>query len=133
MIVGIDLNQLGRTLLRYMDYRIGGLIALVICTLLTIGRRIRFGTRPTILEFFNGALGITSIYGGILVAIVFLLTKPPAVEYLSGGDLMLTAIVTLVGTMYLGWSQLKAGFFPPRPPTTQEPLPSDSKGAPREE
>jgi hypothetical protein len=117
---GIDLNQAGRAILRHMDYRICGLVALALCAFLTVLRRVRFGTKTTIFEFFTGVLAIASIYGGVLIAVTFLLTKPPAIEYLSGGDLMLTAIVTLVGTMYLGWSQLKAGFFPPRPPTDKE-------------
>jgi hypothetical protein len=126
VIFGIDLNQAGRSLLHHMDYRVGGIASLVICGLLSILRYARTRTKPTILEFFNGALGVVSIYGGIVVATIFLLTKPPAVEYLSGGDLMLAAIVTLVGTGYLGWGQLKAGFFPRRPPR-KEPKASDSQ------
>jgi hypothetical protein len=118
----IDLNGAGKVLLQHMDYRICGLVVLVLCTVLTILRRVRLGMKTTILEFFTGAFALISIYGGMLIAITFLLTKPPAIEYLSGGDIMLSAIVTLVGTMYLGVGQLKAVFFPPKPPTDTELL-----------
>jgi uncharacterized membrane protein len=115
-MMAVDLNQFGRAMLPYMDYRIGGLTSLAVCIILTGVRRVFRKSKPTVLEFFNGALGVVSIYSGAVIATIFLLTKPPAVEFLSNGDLLLISIVTLVGCTYLGITQLKASFFPPNAP-----------------
>jgi hypothetical protein len=106
-------------MLRYMDYRIAGVATLAVCLVLA-GIRMATGRgKPTASEFLNVALALGSIYGGIVVATIFLLTKPPAIEFLSSGDFVFTAIVTLVGTISYGTKEIMTSFFPPKPPDTE--------------
>jgi hypothetical protein len=116
--LGIDLDKIARAFLQHSDYRVGGLVSLLICIVLACVRHFRSNTRPTIIEFLGGILGLLSAYSGFTVAIVFLATKPPAFQFLSGDGLTLAGITTLVGTAYLGWRQIVASFFPPQPPSS---------------
>ena len=126
ILFGIDLDRIARGFLQHSDYRVGGLASLLLCAALACIRHFRSNSRPTIVEFLGGVLGLLSVYSGFTVAIVFLATKPPAFQFLSGDGLTLAGITTLVGTAYLGWRQIVASFFPPQPPPPPpkiEPIP----------
>jgi xanthine/uracil permease len=81
----------------------------------------KLGSRPTITEFLSAVLAVFMAYSGFTVAVVFLVTKPPAVQYLTGDTLIFGGIATLVGGVYLGWKQVVESFFPPRPPHKSPP------------
>jgi hypothetical protein len=121
-IVNADFDKFARAILERFDYRTSGVAALVVCIALSIVRQIRSRTRPSLAEFLSGVLGILGAFTGVTVAIIFLLTKPPAIEYLSGDGLILAGITTLVASVYLGWTLAVTIFLPPKPPSfSQKP------------
>jgi heme A synthase len=110
---------MGRVFLSSMDYRLCGLLAFMVLVIFCAWRKLRYRSWPTVQDCLNLVLGLAGMIGGITVFVVFLLTKPPAIDALSGQ--MLVCIGLLVPVVIFGNQGPKvwALLFPrqaPKPP-----------------
>lgn len=113
------LNRLGHAVLG-TDHRIvSGLYVLVLLLFVTVRARSR--RKPTLVEAIRVMLALVTISSGIVVACVFLLTKPPAVEALSSDVLSLVGLLTIIVTFGFGGRELVTSFFPSSPPDSSPP------------
>jgi hypothetical protein len=87
------LDSVGRWLLRHFDYRVCGLLTLVLVMAFLGKRKWAQGGWPPILETLLAAASFLFILGGLLVMVVFLFTKPPAIDDLSPTTLSLIGIL----------------------------------------
>ena len=106
------LDSTGRWILGHLEYRVCALLALGVVALFVAWRKHGSGSWPSILELCQVAFGFLSILGGVLVGVVFLLTRPPAISELSTDKLVLIGVITPMATLYLGCRQISAAFFP---------------------
>jgi len=58
-------------------------------------------------------MGLFSLWGVLVQAVVFLMTKPPALELLSQTDLVLVSVVCLVVVFVVVGPAIYRLFFPP--------------------
>jgi hypothetical protein len=117
------LDHFGRAFIQLCDYRIAALAALVL-TLIGVGIHYkRTGLMPSMPAMMNACVGFLSIFGGLAIGVTLLFTSPPAFELLSHESLGLIGVVTLLSTLYLGVTQIRANLLPPIPPPRQ-PVPA---------
>lgn len=117
------LDHIGRAFIQLFDYRIAALLALFLTLIGVAIHRKRAGVMPSMPATMNACVGFLSIFGGLVVGAILLLTSPPAFELLSHESLGLIGVVTLLSTLYLGVTQIRANLFPLAPPTRQ-PVPA---------
>ena len=80
----------GREILRANAYRLVGIAVLAAVLLFCAIRRIRFAEWPLVTDCVRLAYSLLALWSAIIVGAVFLLTKPPAIEYLSPIELGFT-------------------------------------------
>lgn len=99
-----------------VDYRVYAIFVLATSLVFVIWRRWHYESWPSRDDYLNLVIGLLGIAGGLPVGVVFLMTKPPAVDMLSG--FMLAAIGLLVPIVCLafGWPRLRALFLPSEAP-----------------
>jgi hypothetical protein len=124
------LDSVGRWLLRHFDYRVCGLLTLVLVMAFLGKRKWAQGGWPPILETLLAAASFLFILGGLLVMVVFLFTKPPAIDDLSPTTLSLIGIFVPIATGYLGWDKLHGAFFPSKPPPPESGEAQSDRNAP---
>ena len=118
-ITGDYLDFAGRWCLQALDYRIYGLVIVLFVLLFLIWRRKRYGSLPSVEDCVTLAWNTLGVIGGVTVGIVFLLTRPPAIDVLPPTTLLLIGL--LVPIVVIGYTlpRLLALVFPreaPRPP-----------------
>ena len=102
-----------------MDYRLYGLLALVALVLFCLWRKLRYQSWPTHLDCITLVLSLGAMIGGITVLVVFLLTKPPAIDALSTQTLALIGVLLPIIIFGNAYPKLRALLFPtqaPKPP-----------------
>ncbi len=117
------LNEYGRWILEQADYRVVGLTTLLIVVVFVVTRRVRYGRWPGVTESQTVLLKVLSIFSALAVGIVFLLTKPPAIDILSSGAFSLIGLVTLISVIGPAGTTLIKLFNP----ELDQPPPNDSK------
>jgi hypothetical protein len=99
--------------LQLSDYRYVA-VGIVILWLVFSGvRRFGYGSWPPIEDHVTFVLGLFSLWGVLVQAVVFLTTKPPAFELLSQADLVLVSVVCLVVVAVVVGPLVFRLFFPP--------------------
>ena len=82
-------------------------------------RRCAYKSWPNVEECFLLALNVLSVFGAIAVLIVFLFTKPPAIEALSTHSLDIIGVFVPIAVFGYALPKIRALFFPgevPAPP-----------------
>lgn len=116
------LDQIGRLFLA-IDYRVWGIIMLAALLLFCVWRRLRYKSWPAQSDCFHLLLGLVGCIGGVTIPIVFLVTKPPAIEMLSGPHLVLIGLavpVVIFGTAIPRLNSLLFLSQAPSPPPTKD-------------
>jgi hypothetical protein len=117
------LDSGGRWFLTTFDYRFWGIAVLVVVVLFCVWRRLRYKTWPTRTDCFYVALALIGTIGAFSTMVVFLMTKPPAVEMLSTPSLVFLGLLVPIVIFGEALPRLKALFFPP-----EIPPPLDGEG-----
>ncbi len=116
------LDFVGRWILTKCEYRVLGIIIAFILLGFCFWRRLRYKLWPTHEDYYQLAVGLIGTIGGLSAAIVFLFTRPPAVDLLPGTTILLLGLgmpIIIIGNAY---SRLKALFFPPQAPKPPDKL-----------
>lgn len=118
-----SLDHAGRWLLTVLDYREVGLLILLIIAVFALWRRIKFSAWPRFDECGSVLFAVLAIISGITVMIVFLLTKPPAVDLLPDEALEILGIMIPILFIWDSGPKIKAAFVPkqaPKPPAEMD-------------
>lgn len=113
------LDSVGRWYLETLDYRIYGLLILVVLCIFFFWRRWRYKSLPSRDDYFTLVINLVGVFGGVTIFVVFLLTKPPAFEVLPSTSLVLIGLLVPIVILGFALPRLRALFFPaqaPRPP-----------------
>ena len=116
VILGGRLDSIGRWILAVFDYRVWGIIALIIVLVFFFWRQFRYKSWPTGDDCFQLGMSLTGTVVGITIMLVFLFTKPPAIEMLSGGMLIFLGLIAPIVIFGYAVPRLSALFFPPEAP-----------------
>ncbi len=111
-IVGGVLDSVGRYFLSKLDYRLYGLIALAAVGAFCVWRRLRYRRWPTHVDCVGFVLSLAAMIGGLTVMVVFLLTKPPAIDTLSTQTLVLLGLLVPIVVFGNAYPRLRALLFP---------------------
>ncbi len=109
-----SLDLIGREILQKNDYRLVAIVSLLIVLLFALVRRLRFRAWPSVTDCLRVALSLITLWSALLVGVVFLLTRPPAIESLSSTELSIMGLVTVVAVFGLVVPDLKLLIFPPQ-------------------
>lgn len=93
-----------------------GLIALASVGAFCVWRRLRYRSWPTHLDCISFALILPAMIGGLTVMVVFLLTKPPAIDMLSTQALALLGLLVPIVIFGNAYPRLRALLSPPQAP-----------------
>lgn len=110
--LGGHLDSAGRWFLAAFDYRVQGLSILIALLFFASWRRLGSSKWPTRDDFFRLLFGLIACIGGITISVVFLLTKPPAIEMLSSPLLLLLGLGVPILIFGEAIPKLKALLFP---------------------
>lgn len=113
------LDSVGRYFLAKSDYRIYGLLGLLAVAGFGVWRRLRYRSWPTHQDCIGFVISLAAMIGGVAVMVVFLLTKPPAIDMLSGETLALLGLLVPFVIFGNAYPRLLALIFPreaPKPP-----------------
>lgn len=115
------LDSAGRQILQFAEYRVIGLTILLFLAIFLTWRRYKFGAWPSIEESFSAVTTALGIVGAVTVGVVFLFTKPPAIELLSSQALLIIGISVPVLSFGYAFPRLRVLFLPPPsgPPPAQ--------------
>ena len=119
-VVGGVLDSAGRYFLATLDYRLCGLIALAAVGAFCVWRRLRYRSWPTHLDCIGFVLNLAAMIGGLTVMVVFLLTKPPAIDTLSTQALALLGLLVPIIIFGNAYPRLRALLFPQAPKPLQD-------------
>ena len=117
------LDSLGRWFLATIDYQIWGLVILVALLLFCLWRGLRYKSWPARNDYFHLLLSLVGCIGGVTIPVVFLITKPPAIDMLSGPLLVIIGLGIPILIFGEALPRLKSLFFPseaPRPVAEKE-------------
>jgi hypothetical protein len=90
------LDAWGRRILHGYDYRYVALVIVVLWLVFLGTRRFRYGSWPPLADQLTIVISLFGLWGVVIQAVVFLMTKPPAIEVLGQTDLVLVSIVSLI-------------------------------------
>ena len=121
------LDSFGRWLLLQTDYRIFALLALAFTLFFLLYRRLRYRSWPSVIECISVVSNVLILFSGLTVGVVFLLTKPPAVESLSPEILSIAGLVSVIALAGFVGPNLVRLFRPEvnRPPKPRQPAGDD--------
>jgi hypothetical protein len=108
-----SLDSLGRYLLRVSDYRYVAVAILFLWLAFVFVRRMRYRSWPPVADHVTVVMGLFSLWGVLVQAVVFLMTKPPALELLNQTDLVLVSVICLVVVSVVVGPTVFRLFFPP--------------------
>jgi hypothetical protein len=112
--VGVALDSFGRSFLTTFDYRLYSLAILIALIIFCAWRKGRYKSYPTQQDCFDFVTGLIGLVGALIVMAVFLLTKPPAIDALSGQVLGLIGLLVPIIIFGKAGPQLKALLSPRR-------------------
>jgi hypothetical protein len=108
------------------DYRYYGLLIAAVLICFSVSRRWRYGSWPGHEDCIAVVTAIVAILGGTTTGIVFLFTKPPAVDLLPSQSLLLIGLFLPIVIYSYALPRLRVLFFPPE---VAERPPEDEKSA----
>jgi len=117
--LGGYLDSAGRWFLAAFDYRLWSLLIILTFVFFTLWRRWRYESWPTRDDYLHLLFSLAGCIGGITIPVVFLLTKPPAIDMLSGPLFLLLGLGVPILIFGEAIPRLKALLFPreaPKPP-----------------
>jgi hypothetical protein len=123
VILGGRLDSFGRWILEVFDYRVLGLIVLLAILLFCGWRRFRYKIWPSRDDCFQVGMSLIASIGGITAAVVFLFTKPPAIEKLSTPMLLFLGLIVPIVIFGNAFPRLKALYFPEEVPKPVQVVP----------
>ena len=97
------MDSIGRWILRAVDYRVYAIVVLATSIIFVIWRRWHYESWPSRDDYLNLVIGLLGISGGLPVGVVFLMTKPPAVDMLSGSMLAAIGLLVPIVCLAFGW------------------------------
>jgi membrane associated rhomboid family serine protease len=103
----LDLNALGRAYLDVVDYRVSSLAIGAILGAISLHRRYQRKRWLPLADILRAALGMLMISSALTIFCVFLLTKPPYLEALSGDSLSTTAFITCIFMFGFGAGEVR--------------------------
>ena len=121
--IGQILDSTGRQFLSVVDYRVYIFLALVAMLSFCLWRRLRYQSWPTHQDCLTFVLSLCAMISGFTVLVVFLLTKPPAIDMLSTPTLALLGLLVPILIFGNAYPKLRALLFP-----TQAPKPPQQRG-----
>ncbi|MBM3776202.1 MAG: hypothetical protein FJW37_13725 [Acidobacteria bacterium] len=107
-----SLDRIGRWFLEQIDYQAYGLLMLGGLALLFLCRRLRDGTWPAVEDCLALVVNCLAAATGVMVGIVFLLTRPPAVEVLPNHSILIIGLYVPIVTLGHALPRLRVLFFP---------------------
>ena len=119
------LDSLARWILTNCDYPVLGIIIIFVLVVFCFWRKFRYKLWATREDYFHLALSLVGCIGGFSAALVFLFTKPPAVELLSGTTLLFLGLIVPIVVIGTAFPRLKALFFPPEAPKHPKSSPQE--------
>ncbi|HXU29569.1 MAG TPA: hypothetical protein VN851_03240 [Thermoanaerobaculia bacterium] len=102
----INLDLIGRAYLDHVDYRVSNLAIMLLIGVIAIHRRAKLKQWVPLQDVVRAALGFLMISTALTIFCVFMLTKPPYLEALSGDNLSTTAFITVFVMLGLGISEI---------------------------
>jgi hypothetical protein len=108
---------MGRAFLSTFDYQVWGITILVVIVGFCLWRRLRYKSWPAQSDCFHLLLSLIGCIGGITIPVVFLITKPPAIDLLSGPHFVLIGLAVPIIIFGAAIPRLKALFFPSEAPS----------------
>jgi hypothetical protein len=110
------LNSTARSYLQAVDYRIYSLLIVLTVIGFLFWRRRRYDSWPSAEQCINLVIDLLAIIGAFTIGLVFLLTKPPAIELLPAESLALIGLIVPIIVIGYALSKLRGLFFPPQAP-----------------
>jgi len=122
------LDSAGRQLLALAEYRNLGIVLVLVLLIFVFSRHRTLNAWPGVEDCVNVCTNTLAIIGGLIVGVVFLLTKPPALELLSQQALLTIGIFVPIVSLGYALPRMRALFSPPVPPgpPTKEELKAES-------
>lgn len=111
------LDFAGRWILTTCEYRVLGIFIVIVLVAFSLWRRFRYKLWPTHEDYYHLAVSLVGSIGGFTAAVVFLFTKPPAIDLLSGPTLLFLGVIVPIVVMGHAFPRLKVLFFPTQAPT----------------
>ena len=127
VLSGGRLDTTGRWFLATFDYRVWGIIFFGTLVLFSLWRRFRYKSWPVRDDYLHLLYGLAGCIGGVTIPIVFLLTKPPAIDMLSGPLFIFVGLGVPILIFGEAIPRLKALFFPREAPRPEQ----DSSSTPK--
>jgi len=121
LAAGASLDALGRQLLEFADPRFCSLAALALVVIFVAVRRWRYGVWPPVTGCIRVAVSFLALLSAIVVAVVFLMTMPPAIESLSPETLTGIGLLVLIAVVGQVGGDLVVLFWPPEVRDTVRP------------
>jgi MFS superfamily sulfate permease-like transporter len=118
------LDSAGRQILAFAEYRNLGVLVVLVLLVFVFWRRRRFKKWPGVDDCIYVCTNALAIIGGFVVGVVFLLTRPPAIELLSQQALLTIGIFVPIVSLGYAFPRLRALFSPstlPVPRTEKPP------------
>lgn len=108
------LDYFGRWLLDLFEPRYVGLLIFAFLLLFALIRRLLVKQWPSTEQLCRGAASLVFVLSGLVVFVIFLLTKPPALDALSGESLAWIGLLTGIFTCGIGFREIRSIFFQKR-------------------
>ncbi|MBW8875387.1 MAG: hypothetical protein JF614_10535 [Acidobacteria bacterium] len=117
------LDTLGRTVIRWVDYRVMAILALSAIVFVALVKKSRRKEGLSLGDCIRAAAAVFTILSGFLILCAFVFTKPPATDALSNESLGYIGTVVTIVTFMEGYQELKRLLgasvgTPPPPPST---------------
>jgi hypothetical protein len=113
------LDSAARWILATCGVAVLGIILITVLVGFCFWRRLRYKQWPSQMDYFHLTLSLIGTIGGFTATLVFLFTKPPAVDLLSAPTLLFLGLIVPIVVIGTAFPQLKVLFFPteaPKPP-----------------
>jgi hypothetical protein len=111
------LDDLGRTVISLLDYRVIALVALTAVAAVAITKKVRQGQWLSLGDCIRTAAAVFTIFSGVLILCAFVFTKPPALDALSKDSLGYIGTVVTIVTFVEGSREIKRLVWGPPAPS----------------
>lgn len=129
MTVTRYLDTVGRWILATCEYRVLGIFVILVLIVFSLWRRYRYESWPTREDYYHLAVSLVGSVGGFTAAVVFLFTKPPAIDLLSGPTLLFLGVIVPIVVIGHAFPRLKVLFFPPEAPKPPQVVAENERSA----
>lgn len=110
------LDAVGKQILQFAEYRIVGVLIGLVVIAFVFCRRWKSAAWSAVEDCIYVCTNGLAVVGGFLVGVVFLFTKPPAIELLSQQAPIIIGLFVPIVSFGYAFPRLRALFSPPGPP-----------------